>query len=461
MDYKPNFESLKKHQVPDWFHDAKFGIFIHWGIYSVPAYGEWYLDYIKFVDGDIRKYHEETYGKDYSYDNFVQIFNEEIKKWNPEEMAEFFKKVHARYVVLTSKHHDGFLLWPSDHPNYKKETYMASRDIVGELTAAVKSRDMEMGFYYSGIYDWSIKHEKAKNLALDLLNRKTSKKYAEYATSHWLELIDKYKPKILWSDIGFPDRANIYEIFSHFYNNTPDGVINDRWFQIKKWMRIALSFPPVRWIFNRIIRKYQKAEKAPPSDLLNLPVDFLTPEYTSFNFILKRKWETNRGMAGVYGYNKFEKVEDQISVKELIHLFVDIVSKNGNLLLNVGPKADGSIPEIQRDILLEFGKWLDVNGDAIFGTRPWKRAEGKNSDGIDMRFTKKENILYAILLGKPEGDIITIKSLNIEEGSKIELLGHDRELSWQQDNNNLKVSIPNNLNDSYAFSIRIEPLPKE
>ncbi|MFX1457490.1 MAG: alpha-L-fucosidase, partial [Promethearchaeota archaeon] len=179
MKFEATQESIKKHEVPEWFHDAKFGIFIHWSLSSVPAfaitgidlvdsmkkgieehfknnpYAEWYLNSLRISGSPTQIYHEKTYGTDFSYSDFVPIFNEEIKKWDPDEMAELFNKAGAKYVVLVTKHHDGFLLWPSDYSNPKKENYHASRDIVGELTAAVKKRGMKMGFYYSGALDWS------------------------------------------------------------------------------------------------------------------------------------------------------------------------------------------------------------------------------------------------------------------------------------------------------------------
>ncbi|MFW9882501.1 MAG: alpha-L-fucosidase [Candidatus Thorarchaeota archaeon] len=405
MVYEATYKSLKEHKVPEWFNDAKFGIFVHWGLYSVPAfapkhtYAEWYLDNLRFktYGGVTLKYHNETFGEDFNYDDFLPIFNEEIKKWNPDEIATLFKKIGVKYVVLVAKHHDGFLLWPSKYPNPKKDNYFASRDIVGELSGAVKKHGMIMGLYYSGVFDWTFKHVKVKTFAKDLIKRTMTKEYAKYVDSHWRELIDLYEPLILWNDIGMPDKMNLWELFAYFYNKFPEGIVNDRFSQIKRWMRILLRIPPFPWIFNRIAKKYQNAEKPPPEELLNFHSDFLTPEYKKFPNILEKKWEVTRGIGWSYGYNRFETEEDYISVKDLIHLFVDIVSKNGNLLLNVGPKADGSIPEIQKNRLLEFGKWLEINGDCIFGTRPWIKAEGKTSEELEVRFTTKKDNLYIIL----------------------------------------------------------------
>ena len=343
MEYKPDRQSMKEHEVPEWFHNDKFGIFIHWSLSSVPAfavkgldmqesmargieehfknnpYAEWYLNSLRIEGSPTQKYHEETYGKDFSYDDFVPIFNEEIKKWNPDEWADLFKKAGAKYVVLVTKHHDGFLLWPSKFPNPHKENYHASKDVVGELTKAVRKKGMRMGFYYSGALDWSWTPNAIIDVKTMLSNGPKEKEYTEYANNHWYELIDRYDPIILWNDIGYPPNTNVYEIFAYFYNKHHDGVINDRW---RQYHPSDFKVPKVRhW-------------------------DFITPEYEKMPRITKHKWESTRGVGYSYGYNKFETEEDYLTSNELIKMFVDIVSKNGNLLLNLGPKADGTIPEV-------------------------------------------------------------------------------------------------------------------
>jgi alpha-L-fucosidase len=179
MKYFPEKDSLKQHMIPDWFNDAKFGIFIHWGLYSVPAfaitgvdivesmkkgienhfknnpYSEWYLNSLRIKGSPTQDYHNLTYGENFSYDDFIPIFNKEVEKWNPDEMIELIQKAGAKYVVLVTKHHDGFLLWPSEYQNPKKKNYYAHRNIVGEFTRAVKKRGLKLGFYYSGALDWS------------------------------------------------------------------------------------------------------------------------------------------------------------------------------------------------------------------------------------------------------------------------------------------------------------------
>jgi len=477
MKYEANLESVKKHKVPEWFHDAKFGIFIHWGLYSVPAfavlgrsiiessgsgdhfannpYAEWYLNSLRITGSPTEKYHIKTYGKQFYYDDFASIFNKKIKKWNPDQWAELFNKVGAKYVVITTKHHDGFLLWPSKHPNPKKKKFFASRDIVGELTRAVKEKGMKMGFYYSGSLDWSFNPNPIIERASFLTNGVTTPEYIEYSNNHWYELIDRYEPIILWNDIGYPPGVNINEIFSYFYNKYPEGVINNRWIQIPESVRENLINLPKDDLRKRMEQARKPKEKEESGTSRFLHYDFITPEYSVIDKIFKTKWETCRGIGNSFGYNQFETEEDYIKSEELIKMFVDIVSKNGNLLLNVGPMVDGTIPKIQKKILLEFGKWLEVNGEGIYGTRPWTKAEGKTINNIEVRFTQKNDVLYIHLLDKPQGNNLTILSITLAESKKIQLLGSEGNLTWKQDGENIKIALPEDLFESAAYVLKI------
>jgi alpha-L-fucosidase len=484
MKYKVNKESLNKHRVPEWFHDAKFGIFIHWGLYSVPAfavsgrsfiesikeedhyvnnpYSEWYLNSLRINNSPTQKYHQETYGPNFSYDDFIPIFNNEIQNWNPEEMVEIIKKAGAKYVVLVAKHHDGFLLWASKYTNPKKKNYNSKRDIVGELTEAVKKKGLRMGLYYSGVLDWSFNPNPIKSEADSLLNRIMPSEYVNYANNHWFELIDRYKPIILWNDIGYPWGTNTYEIFAYFYNKFPEGVINNRWIQMSDKVINTLQS-----LSDNLIRKAdestskweERVYKKKKKDRIHVKelfhYDFLTPEYKKFDKIIEKKWETCRGIGNSFGYNKCESEEEYATSEDLIRLLIDIVSKNGNLLLNVGPMADGSIPKIQKQRLLEIGIWLGINGEAIYGTRPWVKAEGKTLNGLDIRYTQKNNILYAILLEKPKGQQIIIKEPEISQILGVNLLGLNEKVSWEYNEQNLIIEVPKSLWDSPAYSFKI------
>jgi alpha-L-fucosidase len=291
-----------------------------------------------------------------------------------------------------------------------------------------------MGLYYSGMLDWSFEPGAIKDDVSFSENGVKTKEYTEYADNQWYELIDNYEPVILWNDIGYPPHTNLYELFAYFYNKIPEGVVNDRWRQ-----------PFVKGKKNGNVSHK----------------DFATPEYKVFKEIMKRKWECTRGIGNSYGYNKFETEKDYMNSAELVRLFVDIVSKNGNLLLNVGPKPDGTIPELQAKCLEGFGKWMEINGEAIYGTRPWSRAEGKTTDNIDVRFTQNQDAFFIILLDRPAGERAEIISLMVKENSVIQLLGHNQPLDWKRVNDNLEISVPDmpDLPDAPAYSFKVTPKP--
>jgi alpha-L-fucosidase len=457
---------VRQHEVPDWYHDAKLGIFIHWGLYSVPGwaphggdidkqvaekgwaamfannpYSEWYLNTYRIGDTPTRRHHESTYGKDFSYDDFASMFNAAVENWNPASWASLFRRVGARYVVLTSKHHDGFLLWPSARttPN-RPGHYATRRDLVGELTDAVRAEGMKMALYYSGGLDWSFEERPVRDFIDVYGTIVQSPEFIEYVEFHWHELIERYAPSILWNDIGAPASMDIARLFAHYYNTVPDGVINDRWSQ-KLPDAMPVAGEPIG---------------PPPS----AHFDYNTPEYGSYADIRQTKWEACRGIGHSFGYNQNEGEADYIATDALITMFVDIVSKNGNLLLDVGPMADGTIPELQIDRLNGLGAWLDVNGEAIFETRPWVRASGKTGDGSEVRFTRKGDILYAVLFGTPRETEVALEGVRVPEGATVELLGHSGALGWQQADNRLVVTLPGDVKASAAHSLKISPLPE-
>jgi alpha-L-fucosidase len=456
MSYKPTLESIRSHQVPDWFHHAKLGIFIHWGLYSVPAwaplaggfdlgqaieqgewakwfahnpYAEWYLNSIRIKGSSSYQYHLESYGQHFSYFDFVPIFKEQSQKADFSLWADLFKRVGARYVVLTTKHHDGFLLWPSTRQNPFHPGYFSERDLVGELAEAVRERGLKMGLYYSGGLDWTFNDTVIQDIADIAKAIPQQADYVNYATQHWRELIERYEPSILWNDIGYPAAIDLNPFFADYYNKIPEGVINNR--------------------FN------QKFGGEDPDSHF----DFKTPEYTTFSQITGQKWEATRGIGYSFGYNRNEGVESYLSVEALVHSFVDIVSKNGNLLLNIGPAADGVIPELQRERLEGLGRWLEVNGEAIFDTRPWLIAEGSADSHIPVRFTQKQASLYAILLGQPAGPQVKLAGLVADPNTSVQLLGDLTQLPWHQTEQGIVIAWPDHLSHAPAYSFKITPSP--
>jgi alpha-L-fucosidase len=464
MSYEPTLESLQQHPVPNWYNSAKLGIFIHWGLFSVPAwapltgelgevtatqgwealfanmpYAEWYLNSLRIEGSPTHQHHLNTYGPKSSYDDFVKCLNHEIQKWNPDQWAELFESTGARYVVMVTKHHDGFLLWPSEHTTPHKENYKANRDLVGELTAAVRNRDMKMGFYYSGGLDWSFNTTPVTTRESVYDTIVQTPEFIDYVDRQWRELIDRYQAELLWNDIGYPLDVPLQELLAYYYNTIPDGVVNDRFGQVT----------------SKDLPEHEEVVKNPDTG----HSDFTTPEYSSYNRILEKKWEANRGIGFSFGYNRAEGPDSYLSAEQAVRLLIDIVSKNGNLLLNVGPMPDGTIPELQVKCLQGLGAWLKVNGEAIFDTRPWVEADGETTNGISVRFTQKEGALYATLLDTPDTRGVFLKSLQVDTQTSIHLLGHESPLNWQQTGDDLAVILPDHLANAPAHTFKISPIP--
>lgn len=444
--YEPTIASLNTHPLPQWYDDAKLGIFIHWGLYSVPGwaplqhpshdfesvdyivnnpYAEWYLNVVRIPNSPTAQYDREHYGPNHNYYDFASTFNQETKKWKPEEMAAIFRDAGAKYVVLTSKHHEGFTLWPSRVANPNQINLNAERDIVGELTEAVRKDGLKMGLYYSGGYDWTFNRGPIEK-SPDYENVKPqSAAYGRYADAQIMELIERYHPSVLWNDIDWPKSGKPLQIMADYYNSTPDGVIDDRF-------------------------------GVPHSD-------FTSPEYAKLDQISQKKWEECRGLGRSFGYNRAEGDAETIPSQELIELLVDIVSKNGNLLLDVGPEADGTIPPIQMDRLRALGTWLKQNGEAIYGTKPWTRANGTTNQltaegkPVDLRFTQKNGRLYATLFGKPVSSTILLHNVAVASGSQVTLLGSTGPIKWAQRAADLEVTLPASLPGSYAWVLSLQP----
>jgi alpha-L-fucosidase len=447
--YESTLESLDRHPLPQWYAGAKLGIFIHWGLYSVPGwapithpghdfssqdyikynpYAEWYLNVLRVPGSPTAAYHKEHYGANFGYYDFAPEFNRESKKWDPDKMAAVFKEAGARYVVLTTKHHEGFTLWPSTTPNpspsLPANKLHAERDIVGDLAKAVEKQGMKMGLYYSGGYDWTFDTGPIETNADYQTVKPESEAYGKYAFAQIHELIDRYHPWVLWNDIDWPKTGNALQVEADYYNAVPDGVIDDR-FGIKH-------------------------------------ADFTSPEYEKLDKISEKKWEECRGLGRSFGYNRAEGEAETIAPGELIALLVDIVSKNGNLLLDVGPEADGTIPPVQMERLKALGAWLKQNGDAIFDTTPWTRAEAKSAEGDDLRFTRKREDLYITILGTPKAKAVTIANDLTSALAKaqpksdaIYMLGSPKPLVFSSMESGLSITLPDKLPGQYAYVLKM------
>lgn len=452
-------ETLRRSRdTPQWYDDAKLGVFIHWGPASVPAfaagsplrpgelvdmlfydsprkdlpYADWYLNAMSYSDSETAKHHAAVYG-DAPYSDFKPVFEERVNQgWNPEEWAELFYRAGAKYVVLVTKHHDGYTLWPSEVTNPNRENWGSPRDLVGELAAAVRARGMRFGTYYSTGLDWSFELVTEGDRIGDIMrSAPASQTYADYVYGHLVELIDRYHPDVLWADIGYPSKGRQGELFEYYFAQVPEGTVNDRWGAVDVLGSIA-EIPGGTWVLKALGRLMVSIE---PDPLKDDPARFgyKTAEYDSLPGIPPYKWESTRGLGGSFAYNARETAADTLKAEDLIDFLVDTVAKNGNVLINVGPDSYGHIPQIQQAPLIGLGDWLAVNGEAIYGTHPW--VHFKNTRGRELRYTRSNTALYAIVLGNVE------QRFNIEQPDiawrSIDVLGstvlrtdkHDGELT--------------------------------
>lgn len=404
--YEPNWASLDARPTPEWFRDAKFGIFIHWGVYSVPSWGpkdryaEWYWHDMNNKEGETWKFHAKTYGEDFKYQDFAPLFKAEL--YNPDEWADIFRRSGAKYVVLTSKHHEGFCLWPNAESwNWNAVDIGPHRDLAGDLIAAVRAKGLRMGFYYS-IYEW--------------YNPLYTADVTKYVDQHMLpqlkDLVQRYRPDIVWPDGEWDHPSSTWrseEFLAWLYNesNAPkDVVVNDRW----------------------------------GKEARSVHGGFATPEYGHIpkgRLMDAGLFEECQGMGRSFGYNRNENVDNYRSTTELLHLLIDCVSRGGNLLLDIGPTADGRIPVIMQQRLIDMGKWLDVNGEAIFGTRAWRQQK----DGDRVRYTTKDGAVYAISLDWP-GETLTLTGVKPGPNVAVAMLGVDSTIAYTSADGTLTISVP-------------------
>jgi alpha-L-fucosidase len=377
----------------------------------------------------------------------VRTFNDASTGANLDAIADLCHETGARYVVLTTKHHDGFALWPSAiaHPT-KGGEYHASRDLVGDLSEAVRGKRMRMGLYYSGGYDWPYNDAVLSSAADAVLATPHGREYVDYVTAHWRELIDLYQPSVLWNDISWPSGGNLADLFAYYYNTVEEGVINDRWREANlrrndvtdALVRGAGSL--VQWMWRFIPERQKHLTFASPKHC-----DFRTPEYDVLRTVSERKWELARGVGHSFGANRHESPEDIITDTALIQMFCDVVSKNGNLLIGVGPRPDGTIPEVQHAPLRGLGRWLATNGEAIYGSRPWVITESMTTEGTPLRFTKSGEGVYALVMGMPSSRRITMRAIDGSRMRRVRLVGAEGQLEWSAEGGELTVTLPEQL----------------
>lgn len=462
--YLSDWESLDSRAVPEWWQDAKFGIFVHWGVYSVPAfttkgnYAEWYQYALEKNEhnGKIRQYHDLNFlGK--SYYSLADEFYAEL--YNPDEWARLFEMAGAKYVVLTAKHHDGFCLWPNETANqtwgfpWNAQLRGSGRDLLGELFTALNKTKVKPGLYFS-LYEWFN----------PLWEFDRPRFVREHTMPQLYEVVQKYQPWVVWSDGDWEassDEWQSRQFLSWLYSESPvrDKVVaNDRW----------------------------------GSDSRFKHGGFYTPEYQPDTDFENHAWEESRGMAASYGYNRHEDAWDYNSAQSLVLHLIDKVSRGGNFLLDVGPDGHGKIPPIMQERLLDIGKWLKINGEAIYDTRRWRMstqwsagkrdwkpktdAEKEASDPMlkqtldpDSGYAVKEvfytwnpqkKAVYAIFPKYPDNRKLILKGIQLPAtGTEVTFLATLEKLKAENIGGAVVITLPeyqpNKIKSDLAFAVKI------
>ena len=437
--YEANWGSLDARPVPRWWVDAKFGIFVHWGVYSVPAYApagdasfaaayaEWYHGKVLRGEERFSAYHAKRYANA-PYANFAAEFKAE--NYNPKEWAGLFKKAGARYVVLTAKHHDGYALWPSPQTPYFNSVAMGpGRDLVGEFAAAMKEAGLRRGYYYSH-FEYANPLCPSNRLKRTDVKPENMREWSRRINLPQMrDLVERYQADVLWVDGAWDytsEDLRACEFLAWLYNESSVRekiVVNDRWER------------------NRGVHGGHYTTEYGKKGV----------EPQTFH-----PWEECRGLGHSFGYNRFETPEHYMSREKCVLTLVDVVSRGGNLLLNVGPTSDGRIPAIMQDRLLAIGRWLEVNGEAIYGTTLWPLADETLRDR-GVYFTQKGNALYLIITRWTRDEIVLSK---IKSAVDLKFLGLNCQLKWKQSEDGLRLHLPDvsisELPCEAAWTIRIQ-----
>ncbi len=451
------------HPLPGWFDEVKLGIFVHWSAAAIPAYApkvlldqipddpswarawrrlpfaEMYENNIAVPGGASALHHAATYGE-LPYEAFVNRFRDElIPRWDPEPWARLFSQAGAGYVVFTTKIEDGFAFWPSEHPHPRRPGWQSERDVVGELAAAVRSQGLRFGTYYCGGVDWTFGGIPITDAESLLEAMPQDEDYVRLVDAHWREIIERYEPAVLWNDYGRPEGQDPERLVADYLRRVPDGAVNDRF--DNEALRTGLR---------------TRADGAAAEFLPLAPYSgFTTTEYSA-DGPDDRKWEACFGLGTSFGFNREETDADYMSATELIHLLVDVVSRGGNLLINVGPTASGDVPWAQAQRLLALGHWLERNGGAIYGTSPWLRPRGVTEEGLPVCFTADEEAVHAIVLGQPGGTAVTV-DVGLAPEATVELEGRPGPVSWVETPAGVRVELPEPADEAPALALRMAP----
>ncbi len=429
--YENNWESLNSRPVPEWFGDAKFGIFIHWGLYSVPAYtrkgdySEWYRMQLDNPEFPNREFHERVYGKNAKYEDFVKGFTAEL--FDADKWAELFKKSGAKYINIVSKHHDGYCLYPTEYQwNWNTYDVGPHRDFLMELKNALEGTGVRFGVYHS-VYEW--------------FHPLYLKDPEQYALQHLIpmlkELVEKYQPSTLFTDGEWEHESSVWhstEFLQWLYNESSvkDFIVpNDRWGNETRG-KLGGNF--------------------------TTEYGYIDTERTVRieDVMLDRPFEECRGIGKSFGFNRLEGTEDYMTAKELLETLCSLVCKGGNFLLNIGPAADGTIPVIMEERLLQMGKWLEVNGEAIYSSKIYTK---KNTDSTGIYYTRNGENVYAISNKFPFKELL-LEEIPYKDGMTAELLGSDETFEVVEKDGKALIVIPplnpDELKTEYLYTFKIK-----
>lgn len=474
--FEPTWESLANFTIPDWYPDAKFGIFIHWGIYSVPAFdNEWYSRNMYLQNNTAFEHHQEVWGAQskFGYKDFIPMFKAE--KFDPDAWMSLLKEAGARYVVPVAEHHDGFAMYDSDYSDWTATKMGPKRDIIGELANAARAQDLVFGLSshraehwwfmnggrdfdsdvqdpaYDDFYGPAKVTENSRHTSGDAWQSRDWQprphaKFLEDWLARCTELVDKYQPQLYYFDWWI--RQLVFEPYlqrfaAYYYNRGAE------------WNKgVAINCKNEAYPDGTVVFDVERGQLG----------DIRYPMWQTDTSVSKTSWS-------------YVENHDYKETSAILHDLIDIVSKNGNLLLDIGPKADGTIPEVEQAMLREIGGWLATNGEAIYGSRPWKKygegptqvVAGEFSDtkreaftSKDVRFTTQGDTVYAMVMGTPEEGTVAIESLGSDKGlytgeiNKVSLLGSESALSWTQSGQALTITLPQDTPSTHAITFKVE-----
>ncbi|WP_136464775.1 alpha-L-fucosidase [Flagellimonas onchidii] len=454
------WEDLQNMPIPTWYEDAKFGIFIHWGPYAVPGwsdgreYSEWYATMMYRKPAFI-EYHTKNYGKpgEFGYKDFIPMFKAE--KFNANAWADVFEASGAKFIIPTAEHHDGFAMWNTDLTPWNSVDMGPKFDFIDKLGKAVRDkglkygisyhRERHWGYYTSSLNTYKENPEPVEGVAKEVAENPLAEQlYGPFGLTEafmkdykarFVELCTKYQPDFMWIDDApsnslFPKAPAVDKFMNTYHREMIADYVN----MSREWGK------DVYWNNKRWTRSnYPQGAGVDEKDYLRM------------DSIPDVKWQSSGGMAHSYGYDRTEDIAEKYKpVGVLVRTLIDVVSKNGNFLLDIGPKPDGTLTDLQISRLKGIGDWLKRNGEAIYGTRTW------NTFGYDnIRFTQKENTLYIISLERPESELVVKHTKDLNDIKSVTLLDGNEAVEWQQTSKGIKLSVPE-LEEDHAYVFKME-----